>query len=383
MKKLGFLLNIAPHYRKGIFSLFENNGNCKWIFGSNDTDIPSLPSSFFKNSKILKTKRGAFNTLKIHNAANTLLHDSEISEIITLGDIKFLPSWQLLLLNKLTPIKARRKKIHLWSHGWTGTHSPLLQKGIKGTLLHLIYKLYFSLADSIFLYSNYSKQIGIAEGINDKKITVVHNSLDYDHHLKILSSLSQTNIYSNLFPNNNPNLIFIGRITPQKQLHILLQAISLLHNQNFPINLTIIGAGPQLKELKSLASTLKINQYISWQGECYDDTISASYIFNADICVSPGNVGLTAIHSLTFGTPVITNNNFLTQMPEFEAINVSKNTGSFFEAGNAEALAEEIKKWIINHPNRDNVREACKALIKQEWTPTYQFEKFKEQIDAL
>ena len=36
--------------------------------------------------------------------------------------------------------------------------------------------------------------------------------------------------------------------------------------------------------------------------------------------VSPGNVGLTAIHSLSYGTPVLTHNNFNNQMPEVESI---------------------------------------------------------------
>lgn len=47
---------------------------------------------------------------------------------------------------------------------------------------------------------------------------------------------------------------------------------------------------------------------------------NAEFIYNADLCVSPGNVGLTAMHSLVFGCPVITHNCFEWQMPEFEAI---------------------------------------------------------------
>ena len=36
--------------------------------------------------------------------------------------------------------------------------------------------------------------------------------------------------------------------------------------------------------------------------------IISKYLYYADICVSPGNVGLTAIHSLTYGTPVNSQN---------------------------------------------------------------------------
>ncbi len=63
-------------------------------------------------------------------------------------------------------------------------------------------------------------------------------------------------------------------------------------------------------------------------GACYDEEIIGELIFNAQLCVSPGNVGLTAMHSLVYGTPVITHNNFSNQSPEFEAI-IDGKTGSF------------------------------------------------------
>ena len=40
----------------------------------------------------------------------------------------------------------------------------------------------------------------------------------------------------------------------------------------------------------------------------------------SDLTVSPGNIGLTAIHSLSYGTPVCSHSNFNNQMPESEAI---------------------------------------------------------------
>ena len=40
----------------------------------------------------------------------------------------------------------------------------------------------------------------------------------------------------------------------------------------------------------------------------------------ANVTVSPGPIGLTAIQSLTYGVPAITNDEFSTQGPEFETI---------------------------------------------------------------
>ena len=103
-------------------------------------------------------------------------------------------------------------------------------------------------------------------------------------------------------------------------------------------------------------------------------------IFNADLCVSPGNIGLTAIHVLMFGCPAITNNDFAHQMPEFEAIHDGR-TGSFFKAGDSSSLADVISDWFMKHKNdRDYVRQACYSEIDSNWNPSYQIEIIKSAI---
>ena len=65
-------------------------------------------------------------------------------------------------------------------------------------------------------------------------------------------------------------------------------------------------------------------------GACYDDLTLAELFYNSHVCVSPGNVGLTAIHALSFGCPVISHGNFPYQMPEFESI-IPSITGDFLQ----------------------------------------------------
>lgn len=58
--------------------------------------------------------------------------------------------------------------------------------------------------------------------------------------------------------------------------------------------------------------------------------VNAELIYNADLCVAPGNIGLTAMHAMMFGCPCISHNDFSWQMPEFEAI-VPYKTGNFLK----------------------------------------------------
>ena len=115
-------------------------------------------------------------------------------------------------------------------------------------------------------------------------------------------------------------------------------------------------------------------------GALYDESEIARYLYWADLCVSPGNVGLTAIHALSYGLPVITNDNFETQMPEFEAIEQGR-TGDFFCEGDVGSLADRIELWLSRNPNREQVRQRCYEVIDTKYNPSHQVEVLSQVLD--
>ena len=103
-------------------------------------------------------------------------------------------------------------------------------------------------------------------------------------------------------------------------------------------------------------------------------------IYNADLCVSPGNIGLTAMHALVFGTPATTHDDFPHQMPEFEAIREGV-TGTFFKYNDVESLANSISRWFAENGNkREEVRRACMKEIDENWTPQFQLSVLKKYL---
>ena len=181
-------------------------------------------------------------------------------------------------------------------------------------------KVYFGLADGTFLYGNYAKELMIKEGFDANKLFVIHNSLNYEQQLEFRNELSPSNIYYEHFGNNHPILLFVGRLTKVKRIDLLFESLSLLKRQNKEFNVVLIGSGSEEVYLKRLSLKLGMADSVWFYGACYDEKTNAELIYNADLCVSPGNVGLTAIHTLMFGTPVVTHNDFTMQMPEFESI---------------------------------------------------------------
>jgi len=174
-------------------------------------------------------------------------------------------------------------------------------------------------------------------------------------------------------------LVFIGRLIADKKLDMIIRAMSLLRDKGIKMNMTYVGDGPKKAELEASAKQNKINDNVWFYGPCYDEKQIAQLIYNADLCVSPGDIGLTAIHSMTFGTPVITHNHFCHQGPEFEAIEDGK-TGTFFQADNVEDLAHSIQAWLTSGLDREQIRKNCYDVIDNKYNPHRQVEMIRKVI---
>ncbi len=278
------------------------------------------------------------------------------------GEVYSVSNWSILILNKILG-----KKTYLWTHGLYGD-----EKGIK----KILKKTFYHLADGLFVYGEYA--INLLKNINipEHRLHYIGNSLDYDNQLSIRKELEISPIYKDYFKNELPVLFFIGRLGTRKKLEMLIEAQQLT-KKTTPFNLVFIGDGADRENLEKLVNQYQLQKNVWFFGACYDEKIIAKLIYNADLCVSPGFVGLTAIHSMSFGTPVISHNNFHKQMPEFEAIQESV-TGDFFEENDIEDLTEVIQNWLKKYPSKtEEVMENCFYKVDTKFNPYIQMEQFE------
>lgn len=253
------------------------------------------------------------------------------------------------------------RPVYLWSHGLRGDEQGMkLRKN----------RWYFRLAGHLLLYGERAQRLLLEQGYPAGRMTVIYNSLDYDKQLAIRSRIGDRGFIRNYFGNDLPLLTFVGRLTPVKRLGMLLEALAQLPE----CNLVLIGDGPERAALEQQASALGLTDRIWFYGETYDDHLIATFLHYSAACVSPGDVGLTAIHALTFGTPVITHDNANRQMPESEAIEPGR-TGSLFREGDTQSLTEAIRPWLTLPPDeRGAVRRACYEIIDKKFNPAYQMQ---------
>lgn len=364
MNSICLLSITASHYRFRVYFEMQRQLGCDFIFGEDNTTVKRMDTSKLKNVFEVPNKY-IRNTLVYYQPCvleKTKKYDILINDL----GIFCVTSWLLLILAKF-----RGQKVYNWDHGWYGREN-LIKKIIK--------RFYFGLADGSFIYGNYAMNLMKENGFNSKKLYSIHNSLDFEKQIELRNNIVPNHIYKMHFGNDNPVLIMVGRLNIRKNLHLLLEAVSLLQNQNKFYNVVLVGDGEEKDNLEKLVVKLNISNQVWFYGACYDERKNAELIYNADMCVVPGDIGLTAIHAMTFGVPVISHDCFKTQGPEFEAIKCGL-TGSFFKHNNVYSLAEVIDSWFATHQNeREQVRINCYKEIDEGWTPQYQIDIIKQAL---
>ena len=154
---------------------------------------------------------------------------------------------------------------------------------------------------------------------------------------------------------------------------MIVEAVKLLFANNTKVNTLFVGKGVAKEELENLVNQYGLQDYFNFYGPCFDEEKLSRLIGSADICVSPGNVGLTAMTALGYGTPVISHDDFNHQMPEYQSIEPNIN-GDLFQRGSIKDLAEKISKWLSTKRDlpREDIQKKCYEVIDTKYNPKNQ-----------
>lgn len=358
--KIAFSMNYASHYREVIYKMINDELDADFYFGDSKRltikklDFSKL-SNFRKEFKTIEFKK------LIWFRGNNKLVFKDYDTIVLTGEPRILNNWIMLLLAKVTG-----RKIYFWTHGWYGRETKTRA---------LFKKPFFNLAHKIFLYGDYAKELMIKQGFKSEKLIPIYNSLDYDTQKRVRNKLTDTDIFKNHFGNNNPVIFFIGRLQKNKNLEQVLDAMILLKEQNKDYNFVVIGKEEPGYDFNNEIVLRGLDNNVWMYGACYEEQKLGELIYNSKVCVTPSSIGLTAIHSLMYGTPVITNDNFPHHGPEFEAITDGYN-GAFFEKDNIENLANKIDSVVKSNYSK----EQCWEIVDNKWNPHNQIEIFKKEL---
>lgn len=372
--------NCIPHYRQPLFERLSGLKDPEFtIVSDNDTDTSHLKvvSSECTNIRQIKAKMYSFKLPRIPEfywqprAIETFIADRP-DVMIALANPYSITAWALLLLGKIYS-----RPILLWGHGLLGNET-----GTKWWLR----KAFYLMASGHLLYGNYAKRLLTEKGFSEGGLFVVYNSLNYEHQNRIFQNIAAAdtrNYLDSLSIKRNERLIvFSGRLQPVKKLNLLVEALAVLAKKGVRTHLALIGDGIEKQNLQKLASQLGISDLIHFLGEHYDEEYLGLVYKSSDLCVIPSGAGLTIMHSMVFGTPVLVSNNTEKQGPEWEAV-IDKKTGFYFKDEDIEDMAEKIHEITFLDTTKAQMTNNCRELIRKKYNPVKQVQIFRKAVNAF
>lgn len=357
MTAVRFTLNSLPHYRGALFRcLSEHEGLTVSVatgrkIGAAD-GIPEADAirDVVELSEREFLGRAYWQSGVVRHAWRSPRHEVQVFT----GDYKCVSTWAALVI-----CRGRGVPSALWTHGWTRR---------DGALRRIMKHRFYSLADGLILYSIRAQKLGEEAGYR-KPMHVVFNS-----------ERAELQPYSSPAARRSAERwITVGRLTATKRIDQVIRAQRAAGCQGRRVELTVVGEGPMAAQLHMLSEELGCN--VRFAGAMYDKARVDAIISDSDILVSPGNVGLAAIHALALGIPVATSGSLDEQMPEIEAIDDGV-TGVLFDSASPEAMSQAIGDFLASHEPSEVARSA-RAEVSARWLAPTQAARLRTAVESL
>ena len=140
-------------------------------------------------------------------------------------------------------------------------------------------------------------------------------------------------------------LLYAGTLHRMKGVHVLLEALSTLHEYGLDAELQIAGSGPYESKLERLTSQLGLDDHVEFLGYVDHERMPSVYAA-ADVFVYPGIIdepfGRVMLEALATHTPVAASN-----VGSMDYI--VGPCGELFEAGDPQALAAAVSRVLDDY----------------------------------
>jgi glycosyltransferase involved in cell wall biosynthesis len=143
-------------------------------------------------------------------------------------------------------------------------------------------------------------------------------------------------------PRTRNTILFVGRVTGEKHIDVLLNAVKLLP-EDLDARLQIVGGGDQLKNLQSMAETLGIADRVEFLGYVSDEELRQAYT-RATVFAMPSIAELQSIatmEAMASALPVVAADAMALPHLVHEGEN-----GHLFRPGDAQDLADKLESVL-------------------------------------
>jgi glycosyltransferase involved in cell wall biosynthesis len=176
--------------------------------------------------------------------------------------------------------------------------SPFLERVGRSYL-----RWFYGQVDRVFCFSSTSRETLRGLGVAPEKIHLVPQTVDpgeFSPRHRSDEIFEQLNVDAG----NRPVILSVGRLSKEKNLCLIIEAVQKLQHRANPPLLVIVGDGPHRKDLEELAD---IRSFVHFVGVQRDHTLKRLYA-SADLFVFASRIdtlGLVNMEAMSSGIPVL------------------------------------------------------------------------------
>lgn len=189
----------------------------------------------------------------------------------------------------------------------------------------------------------------------------LEKSAGLDHVLAISCGLRTKDYTADFSPKPKPRILFVGRVTGEKKIDVLLRAMAKL-DPKLGAELDIVGGGDQRRTLEQLAKQLGIASRVTFHGYVSNEALRSFYT-EATVFAMPSTAELQSIvtmEAMASGLPVVAANAMA--LPHLVR---EGSTGFLFKANDVDDLTEKLDAVLsMSHEERVEMGKAGYAFVQ-------------------
>ncbi|MEO6872750.1 MAG: glycosyltransferase [Chthoniobacterales bacterium] len=223
---------------------------------------------------------------------------------------------------------------------------------------------FYDQCDTLFVNSEQYRQSWIDRGIHAEKIKILPRGLDTELFTPARKEADFWKRHGS--DGDGVRLLYVGRISKEKDLDVLVRAFRQLRSANLPVQLSIVGHGPYSEALAEQLPDACFTGYLTGK------ELASAYA-SADIFVFPSTTdtfGNVIIEAQAAGLPAVVSD----EGGPAELVREGE-TGLITKARDAADFARAIRELVADEPLRKSMGAAARASVQDRSWPNA-FRKF-------
>lgn len=277
----------------------EDTGHDVFIFTFGDDEVVDDEKNVVRTTGLAVVDTGFYLNLRYNSQARHLLYSMDITHVhhpFVSGNL----AMRYCSPRNIPIVFTNHTRYDLMTQAYV----PLLPELISDAALKAYLSPFYRACDLVIVPSLSMQKILVDHFGLEASVEVIPNGVDLTSYREEIQPLDRAQFG---FSQNDVICIYVGRLSPEKNLPLLLRAFYGVAMTYDHVRLLLVGEGPERDNLETLIKHMGITSKVFFTGLVDYKQIPA-YLISSDIFVTPSSAetfGLSTVEAMAAGLPVL------------------------------------------------------------------------------